>query len=271
MTVPLHAIQHIRRMRGGSQAHLLRASDGAYYVTKFQNSPQGVKILANEMFATSLGLWLGLPMPQTAVIEVSDWLIENTPDLRIQLGTGQVPCSSGLQFGSRYPCDQVNQPLEVFDYLPESLMAKVVQPLSFARILVLDKWLGNADGRQAIFIRKQLGRRFQPLFIDQGYCLNAEEWSFPDLPLRGVYARNCVYEQVTGWESFEPTLTKVERADVVDIWRCAERVVPEWYRHDFEGLERIVEAVHERRLSIRCLIDDFRQSSRNPFPNWHES
>src|SRR5215472_9258966 len=103
MSVLLYAVQHIRRMRGGSQAHLMRASDGAYYVTKFQNSPQGVRILANEMFATSLGLWLGLPMPPVAAIEVSHWLIDNTPELRIQLAGSEVPCSSGLQCGSRYP------------------------------------------------------------------------------------------------------------------------------------------------------------------------
>jgi hypothetical protein len=271
MSIPLYAVQHIRRMRGGSQAHLLRVSDGNYWVTKFQNSPQGIRILANEMFATLLGRWLGLPMPETAAIEVSQWLIENTPELRIQLATGEVPCSSGLQFGSRYPCDLLNQPLEVFDYLPESLMAKLAQPLSFARILVLDKWLGNADGRQAIFIRKHRARRFHPLFIDQGYCLNAEEWSFPDLPLRGVYARNCVYQHVTGWESFETGLNKAEQADIIDIWRCAQAIVPEWYGHDSEGLERIVESVYERRLSIRCLIDAFRQSSRDPFPNWKDS
>ena len=24
-------------------------------------------------------------------------------------------------------------------------------------------------------------------FIDQGYCFNAGEWTFPDSPLRGVY------------------------------------------------------------------------------------
>src|SRR5579859_7419463 len=72
----------------GSQAHLMRASDGAYYVTKFQNSPQGVRILANEMFATSLGLWLGLPMPQPVVIEVCDWLVEHTPELRVQVAEG---------------------------------------------------------------------------------------------------------------------------------------------------------------------------------------
>jgi hypothetical protein len=36
------------------------------------------------MFATSLGQWLGLPMPPVAAIEVSDWLIDNTPELRIE-------------------------------------------------------------------------------------------------------------------------------------------------------------------------------------------
>jgi hypothetical protein len=33
----LTAVQQIRRMRGGSQSHLMRASDGHYYITKFQN------------------------------------------------------------------------------------------------------------------------------------------------------------------------------------------------------------------------------------------
>jgi hypothetical protein len=88
--------------------------------------------------------------------------------------------------------------------------------------------------------------------------------------LRGVYARNCVYEGVTGWESFEPVLSRAEQADIVDIWRSAEQIVPEWYEHDRAGLERIVEAVHERRQSIRSLIDAFRVSSRAPFPNWKE-
>ena len=85
-----------------------------------------------------------------------------------------------------------------------------------------------------------------------------------------MYARNCVYEGVTGWESFEPVLSRAEQADIVDIWRSAEQIVPEWYEHDRAGLERIVEAVYERRQSIRSLIDAFRVSSRSPFPNWKE-
>ena len=62
----LSAVQQVRRMRGGSQSQLMRASDGGFYIVKFQNNPQDVRVLANEFFATRLGLWLGLPMPQVA-------------------------------------------------------------------------------------------------------------------------------------------------------------------------------------------------------------
>jgi hypothetical protein len=53
------ALEQIRRMRGGAQSHLMRCSDGEYYVVKFQNNPQGVRILANELLATRLGARLG--------------------------------------------------------------------------------------------------------------------------------------------------------------------------------------------------------------------
>ena len=266
MNSGLYAVQHIRRMRGGSQAHLMRASDGGYYVCKFKNNPQHLRVLANEMFATRLGRWLGLPMPQVEAIEICDWLITNTPDLRVEVGGTAVPCSTGLQLGSRYP-DPESQ---VFDYLPENMLAQVTNAADFARCAVLDKWTCNSDGRQAIFIRKPRGRRYHASFIDQGYCFNAGEWDFPDSPLRGIYARNCVYASVTGWESFEPALTKAEKCDIVDVWRCAEPIPPEWYGHDRGALERVVETLYQRRQLIRALIIAFRQSSRNPFPNWQE-
>jgi len=81
----ISAVQHLRPLRGGAQSHLLRASDGNCYVTKFQNNPQHIRVLASEMLATRLGVALGLPMPQVEVIEVSEWLIEHTGELRIQL------------------------------------------------------------------------------------------------------------------------------------------------------------------------------------------
>ncbi len=42
-------------MRGGAQAHLMRCADDNYYVVKFQNNPQGRRILANELLASRIG------------------------------------------------------------------------------------------------------------------------------------------------------------------------------------------------------------------------
>jgi hypothetical protein len=60
----ISAVQHLRPLRGGAQSHLLKASDGACYVSKFGNNPQHIRVLANEMLASNLGLALGLPMPR---------------------------------------------------------------------------------------------------------------------------------------------------------------------------------------------------------------
>jgi hypothetical protein len=115
----ISAVAHLRPLRGGAQSHLLRASDGACYVTKFQNNPPPIRVLANEMLATNLGLALGLPMPRVEVIEVSDWLIEHTEDVRINLGGSKTPCRSGKQLGSLYVgCES---PGMTFDYLPRGL------------------------------------------------------------------------------------------------------------------------------------------------------
>src|SRR5437879_2878453 len=102
LPAPLSAIQHIRKMRGGTQAHLMRGSDGNLYVVKFQTNPIHPRVLANEFLAARLGFWLGLPMPQVGVIEVSSWLIAHSPALLLKLAESQIPCSGGLQLASRY-------------------------------------------------------------------------------------------------------------------------------------------------------------------------
>jgi len=266
----ISAVQHLRPLRGGAQSHLLRASDGACYVTKFQNNPQHIRVLANEMLATKLGIALELPMPRVEVIEVPDWLIEQTEDLRINLGGSKLPCRSGKQLGSLYVGSE--SPAMTLDYLPRELLERVLNVGDFPRVLVLDKWTCNSDGRQAIFFRKgPRSRRYAATFVDQGYCFNAGEWTFPDFPLRGVYANNCVYEGVTGWEAFEPTLTRAEEMDSDTIWRCAAEIPEEWYEGNRDSLHRLVEALHHRRGAIRNLITEFRRSSRNPFPNWRDS
>jgi hypothetical protein len=255
-------------MRGGAQGHLMRCSDGNFYVVKFRNNPQHLRVLTNEILATRLAERAGLPVPVTEVVEVNDWLVEHTPELHVQLAHDTIRCEAGLQFGSQY----VVSPLEgqVFDYLPAEMFGLVRNLEAFAGIMVLDKWTGNADGRQAAFWRRSRERKYTAAFIDQGYCFNAGEWTFPDYPLRGVYARNEVYASVRGWESFEPWLSRIETMEEDVMWGLAEEIPPDWYGREWEELEKLVRTLIVRRVAVRELIEAFRVSPRRPFPAWSE-
>ena len=59
------AVQHIRRMRGGAQGQLMLGADGHAYVVKFQNNPQHMRVLANELLASRLAVAVGLTAPET--------------------------------------------------------------------------------------------------------------------------------------------------------------------------------------------------------------
>jgi hypothetical protein len=256
-------------MRGGAQSHLMRCCDGQFYVVKFLNNPQHLRVLANDMLATRLAERAGLPVPVTEVVEVGNWLVEHTPELHVQLAHNVIPCKAGLQFGSRY----VVNPMEgqVFDYIPMEMLDRVRNVDAFAGMLVMDKWTGNANGRQAAFWRKLREKKYTASFIDQGYCFNAGEWTFPDYPLRGVYARNEVYQDIKGWESFEPWLSRIEKMDEGVVWNLADGIPPEWYAGEWDELEKLVRTLIGRRQLVRGLIELFRVSTRRPFPLWAEN
>lgn len=256
-------------MRGGAQSHLMLGADGNAWIVKFQNNPQHLRVLPNELLGTRLGALLGLPVPACDVVEVTPWLIERTPELEMNFGARRDRCQPGLHFGSQLVGGLM--PGHVADYLPEEQLMEVSNLRDFSGALVLDKWTCNANGRQILFHRKGRQRRYSATLIDQGFCFNAGEWRFEDAPLRGVYARNEVYRDVTGWESFEPWLTRVEQVEAQRVWEIAETLPPEWYEGNVELVEALVEKLMERRTRVRDWIAEFRESSRQPFPNWNRT
>jgi hypothetical protein len=260
------AVQQIRRMRGGAQGQLMLGADGRLYVVKFQNNPQHTRVLANEFLASRLAAAAGLTVPQAELVEVSRWLIDNTAELEMDLGTSRVRCQPGLQFGSRFAGGTM--PGQVVDYLAEEQLAEVSNLGEFAGVLALDKWTGNANGRQAVFAKRQRERRYKAVFIDFGYCFHAGEWRFEDAPLRGVYYRNTVYQGVREWSSFEPWLTRMETMAAETVWAAAGEIPPEWYGGDLGEMEALVEKLLARRSRIRELIEEFARSDRKPFPFW---
>jgi hypothetical protein len=297
------AVEHVRRMRGGAQAHLMRCDDGGYYIVKFQNNPQHLRILANEMLATRLAARMGLCVPQIEVIDVRPELIAYTADLVIQLGLGRKPCAAGKQFGSQFPGHPSR--MAVHDFLPDEQLGAVRNFSDFLGIFVFDKWTCNTNGRQAIFYRDPedtagpasapvssaipagparggafaalypespsapITNSYTAMMIDHGFCFNAGEWDFPDAPLRGLYSRHRVYQSVLGMDSFEPWLGRVEKhMTEAPLGEEAGRIPPEWYADDWPALERLIERLYARRTRLRELIFSARNSGREPFPNW---
>lgn len=256
-------------MRGGTQSHLMLGDDGNLWVVKFKNNPQHLKILANELIATRMAEALNLSVPVTTVIGVSSWLIQSSPQLSMNHGRqGQEMCASGLQFGSQFAGGLM--PRQVVDYLPDYHLQSTRNLGEFAGMLAFDKWTANNDSRQAVFRRTSRERDYRAVFIDQGFCFGAGEWTFRDAPLKGVFARNSVYSGVTGWSSFEPWLTRIEEFSAESLWEIVESVPPEWYGNDQSSLEQLVETLLRRRSLVRELIEQFRHSDRAPFPEWNK-
>lgn len=262
------ALNQIRKMRGGAQSQLMLGSDGFAYGVKFQNNAQNLRVLAAELIATKLAGLLGLTVPECDVVEVSEELVERTPELMVE-GPGRVQkrCQAGLQFGSRLVGGLM--PGQMVDYLPEQQLGEVKNLPEFVGMLLLDKWTCNADGRQAVFYKRSRHRRYEATFIDQGYCFAAGDWEGMDnAPLRGVYAQTCVYGSVTGWKSFEPWMSRLEKLDISKVWEITEGVPPEWYGGDSSKMEALVEKLWRQRARVPEWVKSFKESSRVPFPKW---
>lgn len=279
----LRAVEQIRRMRGGAQSHLMRCSDGHYYVVKFQNNPQHRRILVNELLGTRLARRLGLPTAVVGIVNVSEELIRLTPELCVETPRMRIPCTPGLQFASRYPEDPRH--VAMHDFLPDEQLRTVDNLHEFAGMLVFDKWTCNTNGRQTVFFvpppkdktaatpgaEAEAGPRYKTVMIDQGFCFNAGEWNFPDAPLRGLYARNRVYEGVIGIESFAPWLAHLEKQITERVLdELAREIPPEWYEDDYDSLTRLLEQIFKRRSRVPELLLAAKNSNRQPFPQWRD-
>jgi hypothetical protein len=271
------AVEHIRRMKGGAQAHLMRCDDDEYYVIKFKNNPQHLRTLANEIFATHLAARMGICVPQVDVVEVRSSLIEQTPDLVMQMRLDRLPCAAGKQFGSKFPGNPSSS--TIYDLIPDECFDRVHNIDDFLGIYVLDKWMCQTDKRQAIFVRQSNSgpdgtsdNAYHAVMIDQGFCFNGGNWNFPDAPLHSLYANRRVYQGVVGIESFDPWLERLEtRFSLSAILEEALQVPPEWYGEDHEAWKRLIEHLYVRRIRVRELIWSARKAICDAFPNWNKN
>ena len=273
--MPVTARRLIRKMRGGAQAHLMEASDGHSYVVKFHNNPQHRRILVNEWIASTFLHYLGISAPETAMIQITEAFLAGDPETCIQLGRERRAATPGWHFGSRFPGDPART--VVYDFLPDTLLDKVENLPDFRAVLAFDKWMGNADSRQAIFFR---ARVLEPLaaepqrlgfvaqMVDNGYVFEGPYWRLGESAIQGLYFRPLVYRGVRGLAEFEPWLGRIRSFPEEVVDQAVKRIPPAWLEGDEDDLERLLERLMRRRARVPDLIEQCCSGPSNPFPDW---
>jgi hypothetical protein len=273
--MPVTARRLIRKMRGGAQAHLLEANDGNSYVVKFLNNPQHRRILINEWIASTFLHYLGIAAPEVAMVQITEMFLAGVPEVHIQLGREQRAVTPGWHFGSRFPGDPART--VVYDFLPDTLLDKVENLSDFLGVLAFDKWMGNADSRQAIFFRarvleplgsepRRLG--FVTQMVDNGYVFEGPYWRLGESAIQGLYFRPLVYRTVRGLAEFEPWLDRIRNFPEEVVDQAVKRIPPAWLEGDEDELDRLLERLMRRRARVPSLIEQCCSGPSNPFPNW---
>jgi hypothetical protein len=130
----VRCLRYVTPLReGGSLPAIVEADDDGLYVVKFRGAGQGPKALVAELLAAAIGHALGLPIPDTVLVELDPALGMAEPDPEIQ---ELLERSVGLNVG--------------IDYLPGSLPIGAlegagVSPELAADVVWFDAYLSNVD------------------------------------------------------------------------------------------------------------------------------
>jgi len=214
----------------------------------------------NEFVAGVFLRYLGIAAPEMAIVNIDRSFLENHPEVHLKARSHSIEVEPGWHFGSRYPGDPGS--VSVYDFLPDSLLSKVINIDHFRAILVFDKWIGNMDGRQCIFYRGIVQRGTespgQPGFvaqmIDNGHAFNGSNWDFPESAVQGIYARTQVYGPIRTLDDFQPWLAQVVNfpEEVFDdAWKSIPR---QWLDADEDDLDRLLESLYRRRRRVPDLL-----------------
>jgi hypothetical protein len=254
------AVEHVRPMRGGSQPHLMRCSDGHYYVVKFANNPQGLRVLINEYLTGRVAKLLGLPCPEICVVEVKKELVRLTPGLSIQRPHGCYPVATGLAFGSQFPSRRSGANRTLLSVVDLQLACGLgcVENLSdLMGILMFDKWTSNTDTRQILCLPRPTEhlRTYQIFMIDNGLCFDGSAWAFRDSPLRGLYLDMAIYSTFQNLHAFGPWLERLEtRVTSEELNKIVEDIPRPWINNDLGQLLELVKHLYERKKNVLALI-----------------
>lgn len=245
------AVKEVGRLRGSTEPRLVRANDGALYVTKLSSNPFGTRVLTNEYLSHRLARGVGLATPNAAIVSTSTAL-----DL-----------PPGPHFGSRLHKSRGN--VYVHEWVPAGAWGLVENRRDVVGAYVFDLWTGNVDTRQFLFARRSRTAELRVYLIDNSHCFGGHNWGLTDVPNECPRQLRFAYADVANWSDFDPWLSTIERLESSQVQRAAEGVPKEWLSDaDSSAFNRLLAQLDVRRFGLRALIASLLGRGNHPFTGW---
>ena len=259
----VEAIRFVRPMGiGFAQAQLLGADDGNDYVVKFRSNPQGLRVLPNEWVAGGCASALDLPVPDIALVNVSQTLLDNTEELAAFRST------PGLQFGSQFLPHGHAKPWR-------DVLGKAENLDDLAGILVFDTWIHTKDRSwrsSNVHVIQNPAGHYRVIIFDHGWVFGGTpNWSTESLSQqRDVVVRpfmdgsvyNSFRPHISGADPFDAWLRKLESFPPEIIWRLLDEVPAEWMVNQDEK-EALADYLTHRRYLVRPVILGLKRKFRH--------
>jgi hypothetical protein len=219
----VRALVHIRKLPGGSQPILVRASDGFFYVVKFLNNLQGPNLLFNEALGTEVLRSAGLSVAQWRPVYVSEEFLDQHPDCWMETEYGRRRPKAGWCFGSRF-LSLRNATL--FEILPGRSFSRIENRKDFWTAWVLDVFCGHADNRQAVFLERNSGW-LEAYFIDHGHLFGGAQGTASSSFLASRYLDSRIYTNASAKDA-DDIQTAIETIDLTALDDVASSLPEGW-------------------------------------------
>lgn len=268
------AVRLLRKLRGGSQAHLVQADDDYFYAIKSPDNPQSKRVLVNEYLGARVFEHMGIAAAKITPLHVPQSFLDGNPDFGLQFHRERVSLRSGVFLASRYGVSP--EKVAIYDMLPEPLLPKIANSSHFWGALVADQWLSNQDARQCVFFRDQTSdvnsRRgfragFRAVAIDHGFCLGGPSWQLRDSPLTGIYFQVAVYRTFSGAREIEPWFERLNTITQQHFTVWVEEMPSEWLRGDEWSLQILIERLIRRKGRVLELVEAAIEAHPKWFPD----
>jgi len=262
----------VRRMTGSSQAFLVGADDGNFYVAKFPGTTKGPHVLVNECAGHAVYRSLGLSVPDWKAVSVSSRMIEDNASYWDPSGRGDVSLPRpGVCFCSQF---FAAAPARVFELLPVCRFSRLLNTEDFWLAWTADVLAMHAASRHAVFV-EEADQQLRAFFVDHSSMFGGYDGTGTPNPSTSQYMDRRIYASRKAGLSSR-LLRRLRRIDIDALWSCIQSVPDEWktlsaLQAVSSGLDRLSDidlgqAVCEELMSA---VDELSGESKRPLIDQH--